>query len=96
MKSSFFALSLVLFLSSGCASMMDSIADANQQTWRALKPKAFDSDWSSGGEEEIDQWGFVGDEARGDRAKESDPDPWWQKYVMSSKARNIERNLGIE
>lgn len=96
MKSSFLTLSLALFLTSGCASMMDTIADANQQTWRALKPKAFDSDWSSGGEEEIDQWGFVGEEARGDRPKESDPDPWWQKYVMSSKARNIERNLGIE
>ncbi|QDU10441.1 hypothetical protein [Gimesia aquarii] len=96
MKSSILTLSIVLFLSSGCTSMMDSIADANQQTWRALKPKAFDSDWSSGGEEEIDQWGFVGEEARGDRPKESDPDPWWQKYVMSSKARNIERNLGIE
>ncbi len=87
-------LSPALFYSSGCTSLMEPIAELNRETMRAFKPKPFDSDWS--GEDEIDQWSSVGDEARGDRPKESDPDPWWQKYVMSSKARNIERNLGIE
>ncbi|WP_339735707.1 hypothetical protein [uncultured Gimesia sp.] len=82
------------FLTTGCAAIMDPITELNRETMRAFKPKPFDSDWS--GEEEIDQWASVGEEARGDRPMESDPDAWWQKYVMSSKARNIERNLGIE
>ena len=86
--------SSALFFIAGCASMMDPISELNRQTMRAFKPKPFDSDWVD--DDEIDQWSYVGDEARGDRPKESDPDPWWQKYVMSSKARNIERNLGIE
>lgn len=87
-------LSPALFLGAGCNAIMEPISELNHQTMRAMKPKPFDSDWS--GEEEIDQWASVGDEARGDRPKESDPDPWWQKWVMSNKARNIERNLGIE
>jgi hypothetical protein len=47
-------------------------------------------------EESGDEWGSVGEEARGDRVIERDPDPWWRKYVMSSKARSIESNLGFE
>jgi hypothetical protein len=38
----------------------------------------------------------VGKDARGNRPRERDPDPWWQRYVMSEKARAIERNLGID
>lgn len=91
-----FAFSLALFLTTGCASMIDSIADANRQTWRALKPKPFDSNWSSGAESEIDQWSFVGEEGRGDRPMERDPDRWWQDLVRSPKHKSIERNLGIE
>jgi hypothetical protein len=35
-------------------------------------------------------------EARGDRARESSGDPdWYRKYIMSEKARDIERNMGI-
>ncbi|HAH48037.1 MAG TPA: hypothetical protein DCM07_24920 [Planctomycetaceae bacterium] len=83
-----------LFLVAGCNSVMRPITELNRETMQIFKPKPFDADWS--GEEEIDQWSYVGDEARGDRPKESDPDGWWQKYVMSNKARNIERNLGIE
>tara|TARA_R110002124_G_scaffold63470_3_gene173928 strand:- start:6253 stop:6561 length:309 start_codon:yes stop_codon:yes gene_type:complete len=87
-------LSPALFFVTGCNAIMQPISELNRETMRAFKPKPFDADWS--GEEEIDQWSYVGDEARGDRPKESDPDGWWQKYVMSNKARNIERNLGIE
>ncbi|QDT43570.1 hypothetical protein Pan241w_36720 [Gimesia alba] len=82
------------FLISGCASIMEPISELNRETMRAFKPKPFDANW--GDEEEVDQWASVGEEARGDRPKESEPDRWWYKYVMSSKARNIERNLGIE
>lgn len=48
-------------------------------------------------EEEDDAWiSEAGDEARGDRPREKDPDQWYKKYVMSEKARSIERNLGID
>ncbi|QDT92134.1 hypothetical protein [Gimesia algae] len=87
-------LSPALFLATSCNAIMEPISELNRETMRVFKPKPFDPDWS--GENEIDQWSSVGDEARGDRPKESDPDGWWQKYVMSNKARNIERNLGIE
>jgi hypothetical protein len=43
-----------------------------------------------------EEWDFVGDEARKYRATESDPDPWWQDYIMSPRARAIERSLGVE
>lgn len=88
------AISPALFVSSGCTSMIEPISELNRETLRVFKPKPFDLDWT--GEDEIDQWKYVGDEARGDRPKEKDPDPWYQKYIMSAKARNIERNLGIE
>ncbi len=85
----------VIFFTSGCAQVMRPISELQHETMRAFKPKPFGPDWS-GGEEEIDQWGYVGEEARGDRPREYDPDPWWQKWFMSSKARNIEKNLGID
>lgn len=84
----------VIFFTSGCAQMMKPISELQHETMRAFKPKPFDSDWS--GEEEIDQWGYVGEEARGDRVREQEVDRWWHKWVMSSKARNIEKNLGID
>lgn len=85
----------VIFFTSGCAQVMRPISELQHETMRAFKPKPFGPDWS-GGEEEIDQWDYVGEEARGDRPREHDPDPWWQKWFMSSKARNIEKNLGID
>lgn len=90
----FIACGPVFFLTSGCAEVMKPITDLQYETMRAFKPKPFDSDWS--GEDEVDQWSYVGEEARGDRVREHDVDPWWQKWVMSSKARSIERNLGID
>ena len=35
-------------------------------------------------------------EGRPDQKVEKDPDQWWRKYVMSEKARSIERDLGFE
>lgn len=43
-----------------------------------------------------DQWAFVGEEARGDRPMERDPDRWWRNLMMSERALTIERSLGIE
>lgn len=38
----------------------------------------------------------VGSEARSDQVREEDPDQWYKKYLMSPKARSIERNLGVD
>lgn len=77
----------------GCA-VLQPISDATLDSMRILKPTS--AGYRDSSADEIDDWAFVGEEARGDRPKEGDPDPWWQKYVMSSRARSIERNLGIE
>ena len=55
-------------------------------------PDDFDSEVN----EDDGEWDFVGDEGRGDMARERDPDPWFKKYLMSEKANSIERNLGID
>jgi hypothetical protein len=48
-------------------------------------------------DEQADPWiEEAGVEARGDRARQKDPDPWFKNYLMSEKARSIERNLGID
>ena len=47
--------------------------------------------------DEVDSWtSEVGMDARGNRARDKDPDPWWGKYVISEKHREIERNLGVD
>ena len=81
------------FSMTGCA-MMQPISEAARDGMQLLKPTA--AGYRDTSTDDIDDWGFVGEEARGDRPKEADPDPWWQRYVMSSRARSIERNLGIE
>ncbi len=53
------------------------------------------ADEENSADDEVDEWAFVGNEARGNRMLEKDPDNWWKKFVMSPKANNIERNLGI-
>jgi len=41
-----------------------------------------------------DKWGFVGKEARGDYPREQAD--WFDRYLTSEKARNINRNFGID
>ncbi|MEP3479372.1 MAG: hypothetical protein ABJZ55_09005 [Fuerstiella sp.] len=43
-----------------------------------------------------DEWAFVGEEARGNAPRERDPDRWWRNLMMSDRAKNIERSLGID
>lgn len=81
------------FSMTGCA-IMKPITEATRESMKMMTPRA--ADYRDTSDDDIDDWGFVGEEARGDRPKEGDPDPWWQKYIMSSRARSIERNLGIE
>ena len=48
-------------------------------------------------EEVDDDWiTEAAQEARPDQIRERDPDQWYKKYVMSEKARSIERNLGFD
>lgn len=52
-------------------------------------------DEANSADDEIDEWSFVATEARGNQMLEKDPDPWFKRWLMSPKANNIERNLGI-
>jgi hypothetical protein len=48
-------------------------------------------------EEEDAPWvSEAAQEARSGQMRERDPDQWYKKYVMSEKARSIERNLGFD
>jgi len=53
-------------------------------------------DYRDAVDESVDPWEFVGRDARGGRPREVDPDPWYRRMFMSSKARAIESNVGIE
>lgn len=64
------------------------------QMSRMFRPKPYDG--SAVPESEEDEWGFVGTEGRAGMERERDPDRWWQNLVMSPRARNIERSLGID
>lgn len=87
-----FALTISV-LSTGCA-MMQPVQEATRQSMRAVTPRS--SGYRDGTDEAEDPWSTVGTEARGDRPMEEDPDPWYKKYFMSSKANSIEHNLGIQ
>ena len=77
---------------SGCALLQPAKTFAHA-SWRAFRPKP--NDYRDMTEESDDQWAFVGEEARGARPVEHDPDPF-KKFLMSEKARSIERNLGVD
>lgn len=72
----------------GCA-----LTDTSRGLFGLFKPSGERDDTDEGNEDWEEQ---VGKDARGNRPREKDPDAWWQKYVMSEKARAIERNLGID
>lgn len=63
----------------------------------SLRSYLTDNDYRDGTEEYSDTWtSIAGTEGRGDKLRETDPDPWWSFGVQSAKARDIERNLGID
>ena len=82
----------MLFLLTGCA-VVDSGKAGLRSTWKIFKPRP--TDYQDPTEEEDDPWSSVGKQARGDRPIDKENDPL-KKYMMSSKARNIERNLGVD
>lgn len=77
----------------GC-SMVESPASAKRRLTRMFTPRPTDND------EDVDsddgEWDFVGHEGRSGLKREKDPDPWFGKYIISDKARAIERNLGVD
>ena len=80
--------------SSGCGltQTMNSMTHFAKKTFTFRSTDAEDPT-----EMEDDAWiTDAADEARGDRPREKDPDQWYKKYLMSEKARSIERNLGFD
>ena len=77
----------------GC-SMVESPRTAMRRMTRTFTPNPVDI--GEDVDEDDGQWDFVGDEGRADYDRERDPDPWFGKYIISDKARAIERNLGVD
>jgi len=53
------------------------------------------SDYRDSTQDTQDEWSFVGKEGRGDSALIDENDPF-KPFLMSPKARSIERNLGFK
>ena len=88
------AASLAAFAVGGCAAVTDTAGEMWFQTVATLKPNGGDR---LDGTDEEGKWDEVGDyatQARGGRVKEDDG--WYKERFMSPKARDIERNLGVE
>jgi hypothetical protein len=68
--------------------------ELTRQSISALKPGG--GDYRNAAEDESTEWDYVGKEARGHMEPIRDPDTLWREYIMSERARSIERNLGIE
>lgn len=79
--------------STGCT-MMNAGKQAVVDSTRMFRPNPHDAPLRF--EDEEDEWASVGREGRHGMDRERDPDRWWQKHMMSSQARHIERNLGID
>lgn len=77
----------------GCA-LDESPRGAMRRMTRSFTPNPTDP--GDGSDEDSGQWDFVGDEGRAGYEREQDPDPWFGKYIVSDRARAIERNLGVD
>ena len=86
-------LPMVFCAAPGCV-LTDMFRESARQTKRIYTPRS--TDYRDLSEEEGDEWAYVGEDARGGQMREQDPDPWWKRWIMSEKARNIERNLGFD
>jgi len=75
---------------SGCI-LMEPVREISGGMMRTFRPGS--KDYRNGVDEANGEWASVGIEARGERpAQKADP---LRKWMMSSKAREIEWNLGI-
>jgi hypothetical protein len=80
----------LLFTASGCNSSL-----MNHSAFDSIRPNP--NDYREASDDPGSEWDFVGDEGRADQqAVVEDGDQWFKKYLMSPRARSIERNLGFE
>lgn len=79
-------------MATGCT-MTDSAKTAYKPMTNFIRSTAQDEPLQPNTE---DEWAFVGEEARGNSPRERDPDRWWRNLMMSDRALNIERSLGID
>ncbi|MFQ5731870.1 MAG: hypothetical protein ACE5KM_07940 [Planctomycetaceae bacterium] len=64
---------------------------------KALRRDLASNDYVDDTEVVNNSWtSIAGKDGRGDKMRETDPDPLWTLNVMSEKARDVERNLGID
>ena len=84
-------LAVLITTTVGCH-LVESPKSAARRMKRTFTPNP--TDWDTGASDDAGEWDFVGDEGRAGQTREKDPDPWFGKYLMSDKARSIERNLG--
>jgi hypothetical protein len=74
---------LLPVLASGCAMM-----DSGRNWWTGKRTDQSEPELSE------DTWAFVGKEARGARPREQAD--WFERYLWSEKARDINRNFGFD
>jgi hypothetical protein len=93
MRSTHFRLlfAFLVFASFGCQSQKL----LNNRALDVYRPNP--NDYKDPGDDPGSEWDFVGDEGRSDQEREFEAsDQWFKKYLMSPRARSIERNLGFE
>jgi hypothetical protein len=79
----------------GCG-IIQAGKDITRAGFRQFTPKTSDyADATDYGQEEPDEWEFVGSEGRGGMQREKESDGL-TKWISSPKARSIERNLGYD
>ena len=77
---------------SGCG-LMNAAKDITRESLKPMKMRP--NDYRDTTSETEDEWTSVGRTANTVRGVEKDEDPF-RKYMLSPKARSIERNFGIE
>jgi hypothetical protein len=83
-------------IGSGGCTVVSTVREMTASTVQALRPESGNG-WDPGSES-TDPWvQEAGAQARGNREMEKEADPLnLKRFFMSDKARDIERNLGVE
>lgn len=81
---------IVCVCATGCQSEL-----LNHRVFDSFRPNPFG--YSDAGDDPGSEWDFVGNEGRAEQPRQPEPnDQWFKKYLMSPRARSIERNLGFD
>ncbi len=80
----------LLFSASGCNSSL-----MNHKAFDPIRPNS--NDYREASDDPGSEWDFVGEEGRADQQTVvEEGDQWFKKYLMSPRARSIERNVGVD